>query len=131
MDYEALSGSGALLSWTSNNNRSCVRVTVLDDDMVENEELFFVNVVRVVESSPPVFPTFPPGTIVMIMNDDGSFCSYLPAIYALMTCLVSGCNFYFIVKKLTNYILTLGMSLVQSIFGLDCRFLDKYTLMLY
>ena len=81
MDYQALSGSDALLSWTSNNNRSCVRVTVLDDDMVENEELFFVNVVRVVESSPPVFPTFPPGTIVMIMNDDGSFCSYLPVLY--------------------------------------------------
>ena len=82
MDYEALSGSGALLSWTSNNNRSCVRVTLLPDDMVENEELFFVNMVRVVESSPPVVPTFPPsGAIVMIINDDSSFYSYLPAIH--------------------------------------------------
>ena len=68
-DYQSLNGTAAQLVWTANSTRACITIPILDDQTVENDEVFFVNMVRIV--TPLANPTLALPTIVMIMNDDG------------------------------------------------------------
>ena len=70
MDYESLSGTAALLVWAANTTRSCVNIPILEDVIVENDELFYVNLSRVV-SSPSNFPNLGRVATVIIMDNDG------------------------------------------------------------
>jgi hypothetical protein len=67
-DYQSLNGTAAQLVWTANSTRACITIPILDDETVENDEVFFVNMVRIV--TPFSNPTLALSTIVMIMNDD-------------------------------------------------------------
>ena len=62
-------GPNTLLVWEADSTRACIDIIILNDDVTENDEIFYVNMVRVVNSPNSSIPTLQQ-TIVMIMDDD-------------------------------------------------------------
>ena len=69
-DFLAQIGSRAQLEWTGDSTIACVTIPIIDDGRVENDEIFYVNMVRIAASPLGTVPTLAPQTIVMIMDDD-------------------------------------------------------------
>ena len=55
--------------WGPNTTKACINITIINDNIAENDEVFFVNMVRVVTSPDLTSPSLEL-TTVMIMDDD-------------------------------------------------------------
>ena len=69
-DFLAQIGPTAHLVWNAGSTIACVSIPIIDDERVENDEIFYVNMVRIVNSPSGDDPRLVPLAIIMIMDDD-------------------------------------------------------------
>jgi hypothetical protein len=69
-DYISQIGTAAQLIWPLNSTIACISIPIIDDKTVENDEVFIVNMVRIVSSPSSASPDLDVLTIVMIMDND-------------------------------------------------------------
>jgi hypothetical protein len=69
-DFLAQIGPSAHLVWNAGSTIACVSIPIIDDERVENDEIFYVNMVRIVNSPSGDDPRLVPLAIIMIMDDD-------------------------------------------------------------
>ena len=69
-DFLAQIGPTSHLVWPANSTRACVSIPIINDGKVENDEIFYVNMVRIVSSPTGAVPRLGQRAIVMIMDDD-------------------------------------------------------------
>ena len=79
-DFLAKIGPPAHLVWNADSTIACVSIPIIDDERVENDEIFYVNMVRIVNSPSGADPRLAPQAIIMIMDDDCKHVYCLPTL---------------------------------------------------